>query len=445
MTAQTLVVQTITSSVNFVTGSTKFGALSSNTHQFTGSMYVTGALYVPTGSVGLGTTNPNTKFVISNNGLAGIEFDPSGSTLGGPSINSYNRGTSARWDLEIAGKEVQFYTGNPSLSIGLKITSGSAVGVGLISPRSRFQVAGLTGGATPGATGVATLGLANSSSVALFTNLDPDYGTLFGTLNTGTGWIQQQRVDGTATAYNLALQPSGGNVVIGRTTDGSAGARVSVSGGSLWMDFNTYFYTNSRYGSTVNYGQILLNNGTGQNLWLGETASNVYAFGNGSAGAAISTTVMSMDMLTGNVGIAGLNSIRRLYIMGASQSSGAYTLALDDNTGQTLFYVRNDGVGYLKAASWNYGSDRRLKENISDVESGLNVVNQLQPKHFDYINGEKNNVGFIAQDVQEVIPQAVKVNDEKSDMLSLKTDFIIPYLVKAIQELKAEIDALKAQ
>ena len=44
ITAQTLVVQTVTSSVSFITGSTKFGSLSTNTHQFTGSMFVTGAL-----------------------------------------------------------------------------------------------------------------------------------------------------------------------------------------------------------------------------------------------------------------------------------------------------------------------------------------------------------------------------------------------------------------
>jgi hypothetical protein len=62
LTAQTLVVQTITSSVDFVTGSTRFGSLASNTHQFTGSMYVTGAFYVATGSVGIGTVSPSQLF-----------------------------------------------------------------------------------------------------------------------------------------------------------------------------------------------------------------------------------------------------------------------------------------------------------------------------------------------------------------------------------------------
>jgi hypothetical protein len=52
ITAQTLIVQTITSSVDFVTGSTRFGTLLSNTHQFTGSVSITGSLNV----VGAGIT-----------------------------------------------------------------------------------------------------------------------------------------------------------------------------------------------------------------------------------------------------------------------------------------------------------------------------------------------------------------------------------------------------
>ena len=67
ITAQTLVVQTITSSVDFVTGSTRFGSLSSNTHIITGSMYVTGAFYVTTGSVGIGTTSPSALLQIEGN------------------------------------------------------------------------------------------------------------------------------------------------------------------------------------------------------------------------------------------------------------------------------------------------------------------------------------------------------------------------------------------
>ena len=100
ITAQTLVVQTITSSVDFVTGSTRFGSLSSNTHIITGSMYVTGAFYVTTGSVGIGTSTPDifgrgytgtTVGVSAATGDTGLEIN--GGTSSGAYIDLGNAGT----------------------------------------------------------------------------------------------------------------------------------------------------------------------------------------------------------------------------------------------------------------------------------------------------------------------------------------------------------------
>jgi hypothetical protein len=62
LTAQTIVAQTITSSTDFVTGSTRFGTLLSNTHQFTGSVLITGSLAL---SVEQGTTE--NKIVVTDN------------------------------------------------------------------------------------------------------------------------------------------------------------------------------------------------------------------------------------------------------------------------------------------------------------------------------------------------------------------------------------------
>lgn len=71
-----------------------------------------------------------------------------------------------------------------------------------------------------------TLGSASGASVQI-SNADSTYGTIFGTAGTGVGWIQQMRTDGTATAYNILLQPSGGNVGIGGT---AATEKLEVTG-----------------------------------------------------------------------------------------------------------------------------------------------------------------------------------------------------------------------
>ena len=147
----------------------------------------------------------------------------------------------------------------------------------------------------------------------------------------------------------------------------------------------------------------------------------------------------------GNVGIGttDLTSVR-LRVKGIDTTSSNYGIFVEDSSAITNMFVRNDGYGYLRASAWVYGSDLRIKENISNVENGIEMVLKMKPKHFDYIDGQKYNLGFIAQDIQEIIPSAVSEINEDGQ-LGLKTDFLIPYLVKAIQELKTEIDALKNQ
>ena len=146
----------------------------------------------------------------------------------------------------------------------------------------------------------------------------------------------------------------------------------------------------------------------------------------------------------GNVGIGSSGySDTRLNIQGAGATSATYAFSAIDSSATLLFAIRNDGYGYLKASAWAYGSDKRIKENINYIQTGLDKVLALKPATFDYIEGVKNNIGWIAQDVQEVIPEAVCTISDTNDQLTLKSDFIIPYLVKAIQEQQAMITSLQ--
>ena len=98
-----------------------------------------------------------------------------------------------------------------------------------------------------------------------------------------------------------------------------------------------------------------------------------------------------------------------------------------------------------------YGSpsDIRLKENIKPIESALDKVSKLQGVTFDWKEKSENildikeDIGFIAQDVQKVLPELVREND--NGMLSMRHQGITPILLEAIKELKAEIEELKKQ
>ena len=89
----------------------------------------------------------------------------------------------------------------------LTIDASQNVGIGNSLPKVRFQVTPATNASEP------SLGTANSGSV--FTSANANYGLNLGVAATGYTWMQAMRFDGTATAYDLALQTAGGNVGIG--------------------------------------------------------------------------------------------------------------------------------------------------------------------------------------------------------------------------------------
>lgn len=106
------------------------------------------------------------------------------------------------------------------------------------------------------------------------------------------------------------------------------------------------------------------------------------------------------------------------------------------------------------ATAWAAYSDRRIKSNIVDLEYGLATVMAMQPRRYTVTANSENSIGFVAQELKEVLPEAVVgeeiefSDDDTPQERSAKTmgvakDNIIPVLVKAIQELKAEFDTYK--
>jgi len=96
------------------------------------------------------------------------------------------------------------------------------------------------------------------------------------------------------------------------------------------------------------------------------------------------------------------------------------------------------------AAAFGSYSDARLKENIEPLPSQLDNILALKPSEFDYKDGSGHQIGFIAQEMQEVYPDVVSKGE--NDMLTItgwsKTE---ARLVKAIQEQQTIINDLKAR
>ena len=131
LTATTLVVQTITSSVDFVTGSTRFGSLLANTHAFTGSVGMTGSLAVIGGNVGINTTSPTTKLTIDNSANANTNhIDLIGNSSAGAKghLGSFGGGTYLTSNYYYASGQNNDTgsLGQGAIIIGTSVTAGSS-------------------------------------------------------------------------------------------------------------------------------------------------------------------------------------------------------------------------------------------------------------------------------------------------------------------------------
>lgn len=148
------------------------------------------------------------------------------------------------------------------------------------------------------------------------------------------------------------------------------------------------------------------------------------------------------DIITGGMttGRVGINDI-----------SPSYALELPNNALAT--------VGQARAQDWDTYSDMRVKSNIKTIESAVETIKHLNPVSYRHHsstfdggdltvnkNNYTENVGFLAQEVYEVLPTAVeKPADENEDLWAMSYDKIIPLLTKAIQEQQEVIETLQKE
>jgi hypothetical protein len=144
------------------------------------------------------------------------------------------------------------------------------------------------------------------------------------------------------------------------------------------------------------------------------------------------------------VGLASLNN--QFVTMGNGALDYSLTIA------STASFTNSAG-GFPNVAGGTYSnaSDRAFKTNIAPLTGGLALAMQLTPSTFDMIDTGLPTIGFIAQEVQPILPALVTTatvpaaeGQEPVQRLVLNYDGIIPVLTHAIQELSAQVTALSA-
>ena len=131
---------------------------------------------------------------------------------------------------------------------------------------------------------------------------------------------------------------------------------------------------------------------------------------------------------------------------------GIYRLEQYEGDGGGGLLSQSASTAGVWSADYNDTSDRNLKKNIEPLSSSVDIVKALNPVSFDWKNEAKgSNSGFIAQELQEVLPNEVTGTEFDEDTeypdtaMAINTTGIVAHLTKALQESMEKIDALEAR
>ena len=351
-------------------------------------------------------------------------------------------------------------TTGSSPSERMRITNTGNVGIGTTSPSTKLHVLGAT-------SSVPALGAAPST--AQFGGFA--YGTLFSTLSSGRGVIQQGRSDGAATSYDLLLNPRGGNVGIG----------VGTSVPAYTLDV----YGTGRFTGDMYLGRYIFHNND-TNTWIGFPSNDTISFRtNGldrvrvtsSGNVGIGTASPAKKLTIGGIGIGNTDGLKiedpsnTAYGAHFSFDDGSTTVEIGGVTNNTLndsisiardatrtitidtservgigdttpsykLDVTGEGrfTGDLRCLTLIQTSQRDQKENINDINKSK--AKAIPFKEYTYkssIDGSsKKRYGVIAEDIENHYPELVHTGAD-----GVKGINYIDLLVKRVAELEKELE-----
>jgi len=301
-----------------------------------------------------------------------------------------------------------------------------------------------------------TVDLTSGSAAAPSLTFDADtglYSPAEDTIGFVEGGVEAARID------------SSGRLLVGTTT--TAGAKLHVVGGATAgaVDNAAIFVGGS--GTVGSGARIYLSGVPGFETTRGayiegvhDTATNAHSL-RFATNASTSDPVERMRIANdGEVMIGHSSAVtgpQFLSIRPTSASAGA-SFEGDSTSGRTMITFRNPNgeVGYISSSGsstgYNTSSDYRLKENVTTVTDGITRLQQLKPSRFNFIaDPDKTVDGFIAHEVQTVVPEAIHGEKDAVDgngnpvYQGIDQSKLVPLLTAALQEAIGEIESLKAR
>jgi hypothetical protein len=273
----------------------------------------------------------------------------------------------------------------------------------------------------------------------------------------------------TSPAYKLDVVSTansiGNNIAARNTTSGTAAGSQMIVGNDGTPDLIVIRALSTTYtssGFNTADGSLIRASGAGGLSLAANNGSGIVNFFTGG-----NTERMRIDS-SGNVLVNATSSTgHKMTVQSAAgaggidcvggATNGYYAMRVDmpsTNTYGVLFRNNGNNVGDIRINSstttYNTSSDYRLKEDIVPMTGALNKVSALKPVTYKWKSTGEESQGFIAHELQAVVPDCVTGKkdavdaDGNPEYQGVDTSFLVATLVAAIQELKAEFDAYKA-
>lgn len=281
-------------------------------------------------------------------------------------------------------------------------------------------------------------------------------------------WLKDGRMDfytyyngtpGTATyTKETVLSVSNSQILmmtsnLGINTTNTAAGPITVAGASQ-NNIQTIARFEGRVANTTNQKKALdfkvttANTSGTTEWWIATTSEGT----EGSIAIAPGSVPSLIVDRTGATTLKGTLSVLGVTDFNNSVKINNYGLAVGNPAN-----VPVGGSGTIRAGdniTAFYSSDRRLKNNIVNIESPLEKLSKINGVTFDWIDehiarqgGEdgtyvrKHDVGVIAQEIQQILPEIVA--ERPDGHLAVRYEMIVPLLIEAIKQLKSEVDSLK--
>jgi hypothetical protein len=400
------------------------------------------------GDIGIGTNAPSAKLDIvmpNSNGATRQDIlrllQDGQNTL---SCYMYG-GTTDLVQLHVSGTEqnLSLTTGGvatATTATGIHLRSGGDVGIGIVNPSATLHVQTNSTADLK----VITTGAADASVKIQ----GYDAGVHIGDATNGLRWAVWN--DGPSTSSSLKFgsyalgtwysdasqvvtMESSGHVGIG-TTNPAPKLHLVYSGGSYGTDATSGFINQATTGRATQRIRSITDNPAelffdidGGIRWdisvrdsSGNYKMNFYPQGATVGYANVSSPTLQLEqdgdvyMPVGNVGIGVTTTSYKLEVNGS-----------------------------FAATSITETSALKFKENITPLSSQLEIINKLNPVNFDWKEDGKKDFGFIADEVEEIIPELVSYKDD--EVHGLHYSKLTPILVKALQEQQTQIEELKQE